>query len=161
MLAAVAAAAALMGGALQDAGSSRHLSPYLVVLMVSVASAMVRVEKRSRVVAAGLLISTLLGFVRSEQRRYQELRPDDSSMAILQCLEDHHQYLAHAPFEDAYRLTFLSHERIIVAPNREEDRYPPYQRAVEAAPEQVHIERTASGMEAVVGGNTLCRASRN
>ena len=88
VLAAFAAAAGLMGGGLQDAGSSRHLIPFVAVLMVALASTIVWLWKRSRVVATGLTVWMLLGFAWSQQRWYRQLQPDDSSPALLQCLED-------------------------------------------------------------------------
>ena len=48
VLAACAAAAALVAGGLQDAASSRHLVPFIVVLMVSVAGAIVWLSRRNR-----------------------------------------------------------------------------------------------------------------
>ena len=67
---------------------------------------------------------------------------------MLQCLDDRHQYFAHASYQDAYRLTFLSHERVIVVPDKGQDRYPPYRLKVDAAPDQVRIERLPSGANA-------------
>jgi hypothetical protein len=157
VLAAFVAAGALVAGGLQDAGSSRHLIPFVVVLMVALASAMVWLWKRSRVVATGLTVWILLGFVWSEYRWYQQLQPDDSSPALLQCLEDQHQYFATADYRDAYRLTFLSHERVIVVPDMGIDRYPPYRQKVEAAPDQVHIEALTFGADAAAPGDVLCR----
>src|SRR5262249_1176996 len=145
VLAAFAAGAGLMGGGLQDAGSSRHLIPFVAVLMVALAGAIVWLWKRSRVVATGLTVCILLGFRWSEQRWYGQLEPDDSSRALLQCLEDRHRYFATADYHDAYRLTFLSDERVIVVPDKGLDRYPPYRQKVGAAPDQVRIERLTSG----------------
>jgi hypothetical protein len=157
VLAAFAAAAGLVGGGLQDAGSSRHLIPFVAVLMVALAGAIVWLWKRSRAVATGLTVWMLLGFAWSEQRWYGQLQPDDSSPALLQCLEDRHRYFANADYDDAYRLTFLSHERVIVAPDKGVDRYAPYRQKVEAAPDQVRIERVTSGAGAAAPGDVLCR----
>jgi hypothetical protein len=156
VLAAFIAAGALLAGGLQDAGSARHLIPYLVVLMVALASAIVWLWKRSRVVAAVLTAWMLLGFVWSEFAWYRQLQPDDSSPALLQCLEDQHRYFATADYRDAYRLTFLSNERVIVVPDKGIDRYAPYRRKVEAAPDQVHIEDPTSGAGAAPS-DVLCR----
>ena len=60
-------------------------------------------------------------------------------------------------YDDAYRLTFLSHERVIVAPDKGVNRYPPYRRKVEAAPDRVRIERVTSGADAAAPGDVLCR----
>jgi hypothetical protein len=157
-IAASAAAVGLMAGGLQDAGSSRHLIPFMAVLMVSLAGAIVQLGARSRVAAIGLTAWILLGFVWSEQRWYQQLLPDDSSTALLRCLEDHHVYFANADYSDAYRLTFLSHERVIVIPDKAQDRYPPYRRVVEATPEQVRIDRIPPGVDAAARTGALCRA---
>lgn len=158
VLAAVAATAGLLAGALQDAGSTRHLIPSVAVMMVALAATIVWLWKRSRVIATGLAVWILLGFIWSEQRWYGQLQPDDSSAALLQCLEDRHQYFATAEYRDAYRLTFLSHERVIVVPDdKGHDRYPPYRHKVEAAPDQVHIERLTSAADAAAPGELLCR----
>jgi hypothetical protein len=158
VLAASAAAAGLAGGGLQDAFSSRHLVPFMVVLMVALAGAIVRLGARSRIAAAGVTAWILLGFVWSEARWYQQLRPDDSSQPLLQCLENRHTYSAHADYQEAYRLTFISHERVIVVPDRNEDRYPPYRRAVDAAPEQVRIDRISPAVQLPPDAGVLCRA---
>ena len=75
---------------------------------------------------------------------------------LLQCLEID-QYLATADYHDAYRLTFLSNERVIVVPDNGLDRYPPDRQKVEAAPDQVRIERLASSADAAASGDVLCR----
>jgi hypothetical protein len=157
VLAAFVAAGALVAGGLQDAGSSRHLIPFVVVLMVALASAIVWLWKRSRVVAIGLTVWMLLGFAWSEYRWYRQLEPDDSSPALLQCLEDQRRYFATADYADAYRLTFLSHERVIVVPDKGIDRYPPYRQKVQAAPDGVHIEGLTFGADAAATGDVLCR----
>jgi len=157
VLAACAAAAALVGGGLQDAGSSRHLVPFIVVLMVSVAGAIVWLSRRNAFIAIALTIWMVSGFVWSERRWYQQLQPDDSSPALLRCLDDRHQYFGHANYDEAYRLTFLSHERVIVVPDIEQDRYLPYRLKVDAAPDQVRIERLPSGAIAAPTDDALCR----
>ena len=68
-----------------------------------------------------------------------------------------HQYFATADYHDAYRLTFLSNERVIVVPDNGLDRYPPDRQKVEAAPDQVRIERLASSADAAASGDVLCR----
>lgn len=157
VLAALAAVAGLLGGGLQDAGSSRHLIPFVAVLMVAVAGAIVWLWKRSRVVATGLTVWMLLGFAWSEYGWYRQLQPDESSPALLQCLQDRHLYFATAGYPDAYRLTFLSQERVIVAPDDGHDRYPPYRQKVDAAPDRVRIERLTSGAVAPAPDDVLCR----
>ena len=88
-------------------GSSRHLIPFVALLMVALGGAIVWLWKRSRVVATGLTVWMLLGFAWSEQCWYRQLQPDDSSLALLHCLEDRHEYFATADYHDAYRLTFV------------------------------------------------------
>ena len=100
--------------------------------------AIVWLWKRSRVVATGLTVWMLLGFVWSEYRWYRQLQPDDSSPALLQCLEDRHRYFATADYDDAYRLTFLSNERVIVVPDKGHDRFPPYRRSSKPRPTGAH-----------------------
>ena len=68
-----------------------------------------------------------------------------------------HRYFAIADYDDAYRLTFLSHERVIVVPDKGIDRYPRYRQKLEAAPDRVHIEAPTFGADAAAPGDVLCR----
>ena len=55
---------------------------------------------------------------------YQKLQPDTQSFATIECLKRNGIRGGYAEYWTAYKLTFLSHEEIIVAPTDGVDRYP-------------------------------------
>jgi hypothetical protein len=68
-----------------------------------------------------------------EQRAwYHQLAPDTRSAALIDCLERNGVKAAFADYWISYKLTFLTGERIIVAPRSGVDRYPFYTAQVRA-----------------------------
>jgi hypothetical protein len=83
---------------------------------------------------------TLFGL---EQRAwYRGLAPDTRSAAIITCLDRAGVRAAFADYWISYKLTFLTGERIVVAPNTGVDRYPPYTAQVRTQPSQLRIPDT-------------------
>jgi hypothetical protein len=135
-------------------GASRHRA-FIVVLMVSVAGAIVWLSRRT-FIATALTIWTVSGFVWSERRWYQRLQPDDSSPALLQCLDDRHRTSRTPAIRTLPPHVPVARARIVV-PDKGQDRYPPYRLKVDAAPDQVRIERLPSGANAALTDDALCR----
>jgi len=107
---------------------------YLLVAYFSVslvfALALVKLKSRMGVGAWFLLLFLLSNNVFSNVRFIREL-PDHSQFkkaheSILQFLEAQNIRGAYAQYVTSYVLTFQSREKIIVAPYRSPDRYPPY-----------------------------------
>jgi hypothetical protein len=70
-----------------------------------------------------------------EQRAwYRELAPDTQAAAVISCMDRHGLRTAFADYWISYKVTFLTRERVVVAPNNGVDRYPPYTALVRAEP---------------------------
>ena len=116
----------LLSGAVVDAQSYRYLMPVSGAFAVVLALGVWRVFRRSRVAGAVSLAMILILFGLEQRAWYRELRPDTQSGAIINCLDRAGVSAAFADYWLSYKLTFLTGERIVVAPNNGIDRYPPY-----------------------------------
>jgi hypothetical protein len=76
---------------------------------------------------------------------YQKLQPDTQSLAAIECLKRNGIRGGYAEYWTAYKLTFLAHEDIIIAPTDGVDRYPRYTEYVGALPahERVNVGSAA------------------
>jgi hypothetical protein len=147
----------LLSGAFVDAQSYRYLMPVYSALAVVLALGVWRIFRRSRI-AGVVSLSMLLALFGLGQRAWrQELMPDSQSATIIDCLDQRGVRLALADYWLSYKLTFLTNERIIVAPLNGVDRYPPYTAQVrtQAAPFTI-----PSTMEASCTGDTSLSRSR-
>ncbi len=77
--------------------------------------------------------------------------PSSDEAGLEAALEARGVHFAMADYWAAYRLTFLTRERLVVVPtNGREDRYPPYRAGFDAAPMVAYVfdpERSREGME--------------
>jgi hypothetical protein len=86
-------------------------------------------------VAAGVMLLALLALFAAEQVAwFGRLSPDLATQAAISCLDDRGIRYASASYWVAYKITFLTGERVIVAPSDGMDRYPPYTAMVSARP---------------------------
>ena len=132
----------LLSGAFADAQSYRYLMPASGALAVVLALGVWRIFRWSRVGGAVSLAMILALFALEQRAWYHELGPDTQSAAIIKCLD---RSLVRAAFADywlSYKLTFLTSERIVVAPENGVDRYPPYTAHVRAQPAPYRIPAT-------------------
>lgn len=123
----------VVSGAFVDAQSYRYLMPLYAALPVLYA---IGVDTLWRASAIGgvVLAAILVGmFATAQAAWYQRLVPDRDVAFVLRCLEDRGVRFAWADYWTSYKVTFLSGERIIVAPRGGPDRYPPYTASVEAS----------------------------
>lgn len=116
----------LASGAYVDPQSYRYLMPLYAALPVLYALGVDEISRWNR--AAGVAVAVLLLGVFAVQQVawYGRLVPDGESPAIIRCLDEHGARAAFADYWRSYKVTFLTNERLIVAPYNGVDRYPPY-----------------------------------
>jgi hypothetical protein len=132
----------LVSGAFIDAQSYRYLMPATGALSAVLALGVWAAFLRSRVAGAVLLGSILLLFGLEQRAWFRQLEPDDRSAAMIRCLDHANVRTAFADYWVSYKLTFLTGERIIVAPYNGVDRYPLYTARVRAEPGSPKIPDT-------------------
>ena len=132
----------LVSGAFIDAQSYRYLMPATGALSVVLALGVWTAFMRSRVAGAVMLGSILLLFGLEQRAWFRQLEPDDRSAAMIRCLDRAEVRTAFADYWVSYKLTFLTGERIVVAPYNGVDRYPLYTARVRADPKSPKIPVT-------------------
>ena len=104
------------------------------------------------------LLFALCSYVYSDPKHYRELidvpskikfikskYPDQSRLSpserkLVKFLEDEQLYFGYANYWDAYRLTFLTHERIVISPRHGQRlRYKPYDQLVKNSKKHFYI----------------------
>jgi hypothetical protein len=135
----------IVSGSYIDEQSYRYLMPLYAALPVVYAVGIDGALRSNRIAGAALLTSLLALFVLQQASWYRRLEPDRDTQAILSCLEQSGVRAAYADYWLSYKLTFLTDERVIVAPTNGLDRYPPYTAIVGAQPTAPTIERLPSG----------------
>jgi hypothetical protein len=113
-------------GSYHDPQSYRYLIPLFAALPVVLALGIEQIGQWNRLAAGSALALMVLMFAAQEVAWYRRLAPDARSQTALECLTRNGVRGAFADYWMSYKLTFLSHERIIVAPTTGVDRYPPY-----------------------------------
>jgi hypothetical protein len=91
-----------------------------------------RIFRWSRVAGAISLAMALTLFGLEQRAWYRQLAPDTRSAALIDCLDRSGVRAAFADYWISYKLTFLTGERIVVAPHSGLDRYPSYTAQVRA-----------------------------
>ena len=132
----------LLSGAFVDAQSYRYLMPVAGGLAVVLALGVWRIFRWSSV-AGALSLAIILTLSGLQQRAwYRQLEPDAQSAAIINCLDRNSVQAAFGDYWLSYKLTFLTGERIIIAPDNGVDRYPPYTAQVRAQSSPPRIPAT-------------------
>jgi hypothetical protein len=139
------------GAAYQDAHSNRYVMPFYGLLVLSAAAGLRRLAAWHRGAAIAVGAACLLAYGMGQYRWYEQRRPDPSDRLIADCLVEHGIHAATADYWVAYRMTFLSDERVIVSAGQG-DRYPPYYTLAHASP--VRIEQVSAPTTA--GSVVLC-----
>jgi hypothetical protein len=135
----------LVSGSYIDAQSYRYLMPIHAALTVVYAVGIDRVYRWNRIAGVTLLTSLLALFAVQQADWYRRLEPDREAMAIVSCLDRSGIRAAYADYWLGYKLTFLTGERVIVAPVNGVDRYPPYTAIVREQPSAPTIDRPPNG----------------
>jgi hypothetical protein len=120
----------LVSGSYIDPQSYRYLMPMYAALPVVCAMGIDAVQRATRAGGAMLLAFVLVIFGAQQIAWYRRLEPDRESAAAIACLDRAGTRAARASYWLSYKITFLTGERIIVAPTDGVDRYPPYSRFV-------------------------------
>jgi hypothetical protein len=136
----------LFSGAFVDAQSYRYLMPAWGALAVVVGTGVWWTFQRSRVAGTAAFLAVLTLFSLQQRSWYRQLPDDVQSRALIACLERAGVRVASADYWLSYKLTFLSDERLIVAPDGTVDRYPPYTDQVRSHPEAPRIPDKMMGL---------------
>jgi hypothetical protein len=105
--------------------------------------------RTNRMTGVALLTALVSLFAFQQVAWYRRLEPDREAHAIVDCLNRAGVRAARADYWLSYKLTFLTGERVIVAPINGADRYPPYTAAVRAQPSAATIERLLADAPAI------------
>jgi hypothetical protein len=135
----------VISGAYIDPQSYRYLMPLHAALPAVYAIGIDCAFRSNRMAGVALLTSLLALFALQQAAWYRRLEPDREAAAIVGCLDRSGTRAAFADYWLSYKLTFLTGERVIVAPVNGVDRYPPYTAAVRAQPSPPTIDRLPSG----------------
>jgi hypothetical protein len=135
----------LASGSFIDAQSYRYLMPLYAALPVVYAVGIDWALRANRIAGVALLTSLIALFALQQADWYRRLEPDREAQTIIDCLERSGVRAAYADYWLSYKLTFLTGERVIVAPTNGVDRYPPYTAFVRAQPFPRLIERRPPG----------------
>jgi len=132
----------LLSGAFVDVQSYRYLMPAYGALAVVFAVGIWRIFRWSHVAGAISLAMALTLFGLEQRAWYRDLAPDTQSAATINCLDRSGVRAAFADYWISYKLTFLTDERIVIAPDTGVDRYPPYTAQVRTQPSPTRIPDT-------------------
>jgi hypothetical protein len=136
-----------INGNVYDLEHIRYFLPLLFVLSTLVGLALTHWQKYKPALAI-LLALFLLGFNGvTNFNYYQSLTTTCTAQEVVDYLLRKQIKGGQAYYEQAYKLTFLSHERVIIAPYRSRDRYEAYTHYAAALPQQIYILRQGSETE--------------
>ncbi len=150
----------VISGSFIDAQSYRYLMPLHAALPLVYAVGIDATLRSNRITGVALLTSLLALFALQQITWYERLEPDREASAIVECLDRSGIRTAYAGYWLSYKLTFLTGERVIVAPVDGVDRYAPYTAAVRAQPSSPTIETPTArpaeplSCQAIIGAET-------
>jgi hypothetical protein len=139
LLVLTAVALFFLSGAYVDAQSYRYLMPVAGAFAVVLALGVWRTFAWSRVAGVASLATLLTLFALEQRAWYRQLTPDARSAQLIACLDRAGIREAYADYWVSYKVTFLTGERIVIAPDTGVDRYPPYTARVRASPSAPRI----------------------
>jgi hypothetical protein len=123
----------LASGSYSDVQRYRYMMPIFLALPAIYATGVEAAWDWRRPVGIALGAAMLATFALQQIAWSKTLGPDRESRAVLACMNQQGVGRAYADYWLSYKLTFLSGERIIVAPRDGLDRYPAYTALVLAA----------------------------
>jgi hypothetical protein len=151
----ILAAAFVVSGMCLDAYSYRYLVPAYAALPVALAIGCRSAGRWTRWLPGALFLAMLAMFSVQELLWFRTLTPDPCDRRVVACLKALGVRGGRADYWISYRLTFLSDEEIIIAPDNGVDRYPPYSEEVASLDRTAHLRRV--GGEPPGSGATQCR----
>jgi hypothetical protein len=149
----------IVSGSYIDEQSYRYLMPLHAALPAVYAVGIDSAFRTNRIAGIALLTSLLALFVWQQAAWYRRLEPDRESQAIVSCLDRSGVRAAYADYWISYKLTFLTDERLIVAPNDGTDRYPPYTAMVRAEASAPAIARLPYGSDEEISCQSILRVT--
>ncbi len=140
----------------RDFASNRYLLPWLTSLPLLAAAALIQLARRRR--SAGIALAVVLlcyplwpivSFYRSVgqlDRGGRLIVHEEPLLEVVRFLRREGFEGAYADYWESYKATFLSGERLIVAPFDDWDRYPPYTAHVNRLDRVAYVFRTDRGI---------------
>ena len=116
----------IISGSYINVQSYRYLMTVYAALPVVLAVGVDGAFRASKLAGAVLLGGLLALFAAQQADWYRRLEPDRESAATIKCLDRAGIRTGFADYWLSYKLTFLTAERIILAPTNGVDRYEPY-----------------------------------
>jgi 4-amino-4-deoxy-L-arabinose transferase-like glycosyltransferase len=133
----------LAGGVYVDTQSYRYLIPWYAGLSVAWAAGSAALARDRKARASVILAAILVVHVWQQAIWYGKLSTDTQSQATIDCLKQNGIRGGFADYWTSYKLTFLSNEEIIIAPNNGVDRYPRYTEYVRSLPAERQVSDPA------------------
>jgi hypothetical protein len=137
------AAFGLLGTNLRDANTVRFLVPLFLCLPVGIALGLREINKKSRLLAWGILLAFLGNTLWSNLLVWRKHVSPSRYEVIAQGLAREKVKGGYADYWSAYYLTFLSQEEIILAPINGKERYAPYPQYVQSLNEIILVGESA------------------
>jgi hypothetical protein len=113
-------------GSYHDSQSYRYVIPVYAGLPVVLALGVTEIGGWFKPLGAAAFVTLLIMGAVEQTTWYSRLPEDTRSAAIIDCMTRHGVRGAMADYWLSYKVTFLSGERLILAPTTGVDRYPPY-----------------------------------
>ncbi len=141
----------LVSGAYLDTQSHRYLIPWYAGLSIAWAAGSLGLVRAVRLstgrrdttyYAASIIVGAIIAVHAWQQVAwYRKLQRDTQTLETIDCLKRRGIRGGYAEYWTAYKMTFLAHEDVIIAPTDGIDRYPKYTDYVKALPpgEQIKI----------------------
>ena len=149
----------VLSGAYIDEQSYRYLMPLYAALPVVYAVGIDTVLRGNKIAGIALLTGLVALFVWQQADWYRRLEPDRESPAVVSCLDRAGIRAAYADYWVSYKVTFLTGERVILAPNNGVDRYPPYTALVRAQPSPQTIGRVPPAAGNAIACQSIVQAT--
>ncbi|HUP41270.1 MAG TPA: hypothetical protein VM115_14195 [Vicinamibacterales bacterium] len=108
----------LLSGACLDTQSHRYLIPWYAGLSVAWAVGSLELTRtvRARYLASAMVGAIIAVHAWQQVAWYQKLQPDIQTLATIDCLKRQGIRGGYADYWTAYKMTFLAHEDIVIAP---------------------------------------------
>jgi len=116
----------IASGSYHDSQSYRYVIPVYAGLPVVLALGLNEIGRWFKPLGAAAFVTLLIMGAVEQRTWYSRLPEDTRSAAIIDCMTRHGERGAMADYWLSYKITFLSGERLILAPTTGVDRYPPY-----------------------------------
>jgi hypothetical protein len=152
---AMLAAVFVASGMCLDAYSYRYLIPAYAAIPVALVLGCRSAGRRAAWLPGVLVAAVLATFSLQEFLWFRTLTPDPCDFKMIACLKAAGVRGGRADYWTSYRMTFLSGEQVVMAPENGVDRYPPYSALVAALDRLAYVR--GPGGEPAGSGAAQCR----